>query len=499
LCRGVYTHAGPGFTLGGDGGSGRGDGDLRRHSHAVWRRTPRIRPFGTRVMTTKHAASSMEKNAVRFRIRPYRQGDDEACRELERHASQGPASRSKRSLTSLLFKAQFSHAFEFDAKARQFPRHAVLVCEDATDQSIVGVLMVGIKECTLGAKKVTLGYMFDVRVHERVQRHGIGRRMCMEAEEQCAAAGCDVLYLSVNGNNGRARQLYSKLGYSLASRRAPAMTFLLSQRPVVWGSASGAPHAKKEPTITTLTPEAAAVELVRTYSGRDCALTDAAVDELLRHDAYEASYVARSADGSSSASLHLWNASHLGSFQVERLVVPIAWLDGMGAPLALGTLAVAFAASFCNRLMQKLDAEETVGAAMMGTAAALIAFGVWKVSPFVRFARRVLVKSLDRRAKLRARIFAPACDGEQGKALLRGLVQHASNEAMAKGFELVVTNLDEKDDRRSEFPKAKFFTLLLQKALRPGPGGAGDGTGGREGQTSVSFDPHAFHDPRDIS
>ena len=120
---------------------------------------------------------------------------------------------------------------------------------------------------------------------------------------------------------------------------------------------------------------------------------------------------------------------------------------------------------------------------------ALGALAVRRVAPAARFVRRSLLKGLDRKNRVRARIFGPACSGEHGPALLGALVRHASNEAAHRGFDFVVTNLDADDPRRAVFPKAKFYTTFLQKAL------------GRVyiGGDAPRFDAGAFHDPRDIS
>ena len=154
----------------------------------------------------------------RYVIREYRTSDDDKCRDIERHASQG----SSNPLARLLLKAQFTHSQAFDAKANQFERGHVIVCEDIADGAIVGVVMIGIKHGWLCGRKQTLGYMFDLRVHERVQRGGLGTRLCEAAEAKCLADGVDTLYLSVNEPNKKARALYNRLGYSECSRRAPA-------------------------------------------------------------------------------------------------------------------------------------------------------------------------------------------------------------------------------------------------------------------------------------
>lgn len=99
-----------------------------------------------------------------------------------------------------------------------------------------------------------------------------------------------------------------------------------------------------------------------------------------------------------------------------------------------------------------------------------------------------------RGGKLRARIFAPVCAGVHGPRLLAALINHATNEARARGYEFVVTNLAAADPSRAVFAPSKFYTIFLQKDVVPLPGARLPARG-----KPPLFRPGAFHDPRDIS
>ena len=227
-------------------------------------------------------------DSQRFLIREYRPEDNEACQDLERHAAQGAGRNSvKGRLSALFFQAHSTHVRTFEAKARQFPRSHVLVCVDTAAGArlcaVVGVVMVGIKPATLRGQPATLGYMFDLRVHERVQRLGIGLRLCKLAEERCRADGVHVVYLTVNTNNPRAQRLYTKLGYSLASKRAPTLEFAFRDRRV-WPSEDGTPAPGT--SIARLSGADAARALVALV-GTDCALDELGMRHLADDECYE--------------------------------------------------------------------------------------------------------------------------------------------------------------------------------------------------------------------
>lgn len=96
--------------------------------------------------------------------------------------------------------------------------------------------------------------------------------------------GLELLYLSVNKTNEKARRLYSGLGWNLASPR------MLHMRPLIF-----APHVSKTDakvvTVKRLAREAA-VELVSTfYADRDLGLCRSGFSRLFSSDNYLATYI----------------------------------------------------------------------------------------------------------------------------------------------------------------------------------------------------------------
>ena len=431
----------------------------------------------------------------RYRIRDFVPADDAGCKALE---LSGGFVTPKNPIGKRLIQGGFTHAKQFDAKATQFPVSHVIVCEDTTPPPgaphIVGVVMLGIKQVMLQGRQITLGYTFDLRVHGEAQRCGIGLMLCNEVERRNVAAGVNTSYLSVNGDNHRAKKLYAKLGYVLASYRAPKMDLLVSSV-AVWEDAQVADLAVHT-TIVELAPKDAVETLVTSHGGRDCALTADGVEQLLlHHPAYEASYVAtftNPTDGMrSSASIHLWNASHLGGFKLTRLLLPTRWLDAPALGATVGAGVAACAALYGRWAWRMAHEGHTVTAVCAALCGALVLFGVKKAAPTANFIRRVLVNSNypERRGRLRARLFGAASSGPRGVDVLSGLVRHARNEARAKGFEMLVLNMDADDPARKALGKAAFYTEFYQKRI--------DDT--NHTNAPQRFDPQAFHDPRDIS
>lgn len=426
----------------------------------------------------------------RYRIRDFALADDAGCKALE---LSGGFVTPKNPIGKALLRGCFTHAQAFDAKATQFSHEShVIVCEDTLpppgEPAIVGVVMLGIKRVTLQRNEILLGYTFDLRVHEKAQRSGIGHQLCLEVEVRCLAAGVHTMYLSVNSDNERAKRLYAKLGFTHASKRAPQMSLLLRTLPT--GLAD-------DVRVVQLTAEAAAQVLIASHSGRDCALDARGVKELLTaHPAYETSFVCTSADGLSRASVHLWNGSHLGGFEMSRVLVPTTWLDKTPflATVAAGATAALLLAA---RWLVRQGAAGLYLRFGLGTVGcAMLLFGVRRAAPMAGLIRRVLVNSNfpERRKRMRARLFGAACDGPDGLTLLAGLVQHARNEARRRGFDMCVLNMAADDPARQALGKASFYTTFLQKPLRPS-----NGAGGAPLPPPPPFEPAGFHDPRDIS
>lgn len=161
---------------------------------------------------------------MHVRFRDYEAGDDEACKRLERTASQFTFGFG-------LFAAAIVHYGSFDAKVRQFGRSLCLVCCLEEDDTVCGVIAVAIKEAWVHGAMRTVGYVFDLRIDGRYQGHGLGKRLAREAERRSEQEGCDLLYLSVNGDNVKALRLYAGLGWVRATPRRLSMRPLLLPPP----------------------------------------------------------------------------------------------------------------------------------------------------------------------------------------------------------------------------------------------------------------------------
>ena len=289
------------------------------------------------------------------------------------------------------------------------------------------------------------------------------------------------MYLSVNADNARAIRLYERLGWSVACTRAPQMSLLTAALP------TGLPP---DVAVQQLPPDAAALSLAAAHCGRDCALTAGGFSLLTTHPAYETSFSCCSPSCASSASLHLWNGSLLGGFEVSRVIVPTLWLESTFF-LAAAAAAAAGLLSLATLWLQQQALARKHGPFIAGAAAlALLLLAARSAAPSVLLTRRMLVSSNypERRKRVRVRLFGLSCEGPRGPALLAGLVQHAKNEARRRGFVLCAINLAEDDPLRLAVGKPSFRTVFMQKSL-----------GVDSGAPPPPFDPAGFHDPRDMS
>jgi len=114
-------------------------------------------------------------------------------------------------------------------EARQYQISHIFVAEEVKTGHIAGVVCVGLKDVTLYGVKMRIGWLFDLRVDEDFQRKGIGARLNTMAETASAKDGAAIMFLSVNGDNTKAKAMYKKIGYVHASKRAPPMTILIKK------------------------------------------------------------------------------------------------------------------------------------------------------------------------------------------------------------------------------------------------------------------------------
>eukprot|EP00756_Hemistasia_phaeocysticola_P052450 Hpha_TRINITY_DN27691_c0_g1::TRINITY_DN27691_c0_g1_i1::g.57420::m.57420 len=172
--------------------------------------------------------------------RAYRSGDSEACKGLEKKARQGKRWAWLSKLLDVVFRLHFVHHAGFDEKARQYENHVIRVAEDSDTAQIVGVVCVGIKRVVIRGETFKAAMIFDLRVDETYQGKGIGRLLSTAAEAESTKHGVDFWYLSVNGDNTKAKTLYKSLGYHHASTRNPAVEILFR-----YDSSEAPPHLVK--------------------------------------------------------------------------------------------------------------------------------------------------------------------------------------------------------------------------------------------------------------
>mmetsp|Transcript_33305 Transcript_33305/g.38577 ORF Transcript_33305/g.38577 Transcript_33305/m.38577 type:complete len:546 (-) Transcript_33305:180-1817(-) len=71
-----------------------------------------------------------------------------------------------------------------------------------------------------------VGWVYGLRVDESYQRRGLGSALQAELERRCRAVYVDMIYLTVNDNNVKAKSLYQALGYHHASHRKTSTKIL---------------------------------------------------------------------------------------------------------------------------------------------------------------------------------------------------------------------------------------------------------------------------------
>ena len=139
--------------------------------------------------------------------------DDEACQLLEQRANQfggGNRTGCRARLAKALIEVFPGHPKGFAAKARLYPEHEIVVCEDTATAKAIAVVVVTIKPVRYCGEALKVGWLFDLRVDEDYQRRGIGRALSEEVERRCAARGVAMLHLTVNRDNKKAKGLTAR-------------------------------------------------------------------------------------------------------------------------------------------------------------------------------------------------------------------------------------------------------------------------------------------------
>jgi ribosomal protein S18 acetylase RimI-like enzyme len=134
-----------------------------------------------------------------MRIRYYHPADDPALMQLER-------------LSPRALPEPFVHyRRRFIDRAALFTDHQLLVAEDQGD--VIGCIGVGVKRTQVGGRPVSLGYVFDLRTHPRVRRHGVGTALTMALDAYLIGRNADGAYGHIVASNVPSLRLFAKLGY----------------------------------------------------------------------------------------------------------------------------------------------------------------------------------------------------------------------------------------------------------------------------------------------
>ena len=412
-----------------------------------------------------------------MRIRSYRDGDSDSCKALEAKASQ----HQRIPLLSDLFKAHIKHLADFDSKSKLFDdddgsQHEIVVAE--MHGRVVGVVCVGVKPIFLRGVETLAGYLFDLRVDEAYQRNRIGSKLSAEVERRCVARGVKVMYLTVNGSNAKALQLYDKLGWKLGSRRR----LLFEPLPFV------KPPASSKHQLVQRIPLDVFLAFVETNI-RQADLRPVNLRLMLERSSFICAWKVSSVGSTeeSAAVVSLCNGSLLSAIHIEQFILPYSWwitpfgrFLRIAIPMAAVALFLRFAVSLCSQLPWWAQIGAAAVSAFVGTWA-------WGLASFVYNIKY-----------LRARLVAPCAAGPEGVELLRVAVQHARSEARKLGFAVCVSNFDGRHPLIPAFTKkaatrfpTRFLYRVLDAGWLQGPLGGNDGS-------EPFFDPANFFDPRDL-
>jgi ribosomal protein S18 acetylase RimI-like enzyme len=196
-------------------------------------------------MTTTTTKKPLASNFVLRTFQP--SADHEDCELLEHRANQfrNPKFQKIPILRQLLDSIQIypRHPQGFDAKPRLLAQeYEIIVVEDCQalpKPRVVAVVACYISRVSFGAatnsdsassdpNTIKAGWVYGLRVDEDYQRRGLGSALQEELERRCLERHVDMLYLTVNRDNKKAKSLYQALSYQHASHRSTTTKFLTS-------------------------------------------------------------------------------------------------------------------------------------------------------------------------------------------------------------------------------------------------------------------------------
>ena len=399
-----------------------------------------------------------------YTVRPYRPSDGDACKALEARSNMTPPG-----IKRALFKVQFEHYQTFEAKASSFPEQALLVCEENKTGTIVGCVCLALKKVRLRGESKKVALLFDLRVDDRVQRAGIGRALSESVEKTAWERGADLMYLTVNGDNKKARRLYEKMGWNYWSVRTPQVEIILLPKlpalpALLGGSPAPVAFSKSMPA-----------DVAACYSNVELWPEDHAGVFASEH--FAGVFSARSvneAGEESRAALCIWDASGMSGFSFQRFFgLPASVWSSLVFQLTI--LSLALWAVYSAATMDCHWAVRGVVSLVLATATA--------VGVALRNALHEVFCT--KSPRVRGRFFAPLAEGPDGRKLFKGVYEQARRH-VAGHYLISLCNLDAEDDTIKLFTSARkmFATKLMAKS--------------RDGTEVPWLHPKAFFDPRDI-
>eukprot|EP00931_Biecheleriopsis_adriatica_P104977 TRINITY_DN79583_c0_g1_i1.p1 TRINITY_DN79583_c0_g1~~TRINITY_DN79583_c0_g1_i1.p1 ORF type:complete len:428 (-),score=96.09 TRINITY_DN79583_c0_g1_i1:71-1354(-) len=412
--------------------------------------------------------------------RDYRDSDDDQCKALEMRAMQGTRFPALQKFTRLFIRAGFEHFVTFDAKAKQYEDCIIRVVEDkASGGRVIGVGCATLKTARIHSQMCKVAYVFDLRVDEDYQGHGVGRTLTAQIEEACESRGAKFLYLTVNRDNTKAKSLYAKRGFVHASDRDPAMSLLAQPEEE---------QLEEGITVELMSKEEALHLTKEAYCAADLFLQRP--EELFGSKLYEGTWVARR--GSSLAAVSTWNGSSLTGFRIERLLLPMTWWR-LRITHALCASCAAYTSWRWMCILQSAQAQARESQSFFDAALLLLVSGltassfylVWRSWDVLKF---IAGKLLSDDTKLRHRLFGPFASGpeDEQEALMRAVLRRVHNIARESGYAMTICNMDKGHPLRKYFPSNKFSTTFLYKQV------------GGHSETLPPLSVDNFFDPRDL-
>ncbi len=132
-------------------------------------------------------------------IRYYHPEDDPALMALERLSPRG------------LPEPFVHYRRRFIDRAALFPDHQMVIAEE--NRQVVGCAAVCVKRTHVGARPVSLGYVFDVRTHPSMRRRGLGTALVTAVSDYLIGRAVDGVYAHIVTSNIPSLRLFAGLGY----------------------------------------------------------------------------------------------------------------------------------------------------------------------------------------------------------------------------------------------------------------------------------------------